>query len=487
MKFDQPTNIQVELNNISIVSLGGNAIDVYRVILTWNSFSDNTYSTKVSQGYEVLDVFNSTSFSINYKLYSPISLPAFTRITLTIELDHDLRDDAYVEVDWDNKGTITYFVENIFEDSITKATKFIDVGEQIIKSNTNNLIPNLDAPRFKSLFSERNINLFDLYATSGLYIRGFDNQKYIAKWKDWLETLRNAFNFDYQLYNDTIFIGHYIDFYQDIEIASFEFQVDTDSYEISTNEKIKKSNVRLEYEKYEDDETNTLDSIHTESNNVVINNLLENSELDLTIPYIADAYKIEYTRRESFTKDVSKSTPNDNDLYMIDTFDNNGILTNRANEGFDVSNLYSPNTSYNLKLSQKRILIDYFTERLAEISQYSYNTPKLKNVFYKNNSSATIEPTTYNYCRHIKTIEGDNIRQSDLLTPIITGKVYSFNLAKRMKFNKYMKLIDDIMNIKGYITINGHENTIKLFVQELKYDWTNELLTIKGEEKHEQL
>lgn len=389
-------------------------------------------------------------------------------------------------INFKEKPLINFFSVTLFEDTITKSCRLIDIGKQCLKSITNDAVT-VNAPRFTNVGG----NFYDLYGTSGLFLRQYNDQPFYATWKGFLDYIQNSFNCDAQINGTEVFIGHETDFYKNFESGRIEFSPNDDSYKTLPNKRFVKSGFSLEYDKYEDDESssNTIDSIHVASEyNLVDSQPLDDPSDEKKINYVADQYMIENIRRESFDKDSTKTVPNDKEIYVIDTITEGGILQNRSDQGFDVENLYSPETSYNLRLSVKRLVIDYFGEFLRHTSQYISAHVPWKNVKYLNNRIAQTTcidpsiPTT-----NLTVIEGESISPSQLPLPILTGDVYEFDLAYRMKFNKFWELYQSILNDMGYVTFFNESGTeIKIYITEMKYSWENEkLYNIKGERKYE--
>lgn len=384
------------------------------------------------------------------------------------------------------KPSLQLFTVSIFEDTITKSSRLIDIGKQCLKSITNDAVT-VVAPRF----TEPGGNFYDLYGTSGLFLRQYNDQPFYTSWSNFKDYIRSSFNCDFQVNGNNVFIGHQTDFYQDIEMERFPFSPNKDSFKTSNNTNIMKSGFFIGYDKYEDDtaSSNTIDSIHVSSEWYLPDSQpLEDASDENNIKYVADQYMIENIRRESFNKDSTKTVPNDKEIYVFDTFTDSGILQNRNNQGFEVENLYSPETCYNLRLSTKRMIIDYFSEHLSNISQFTKDVISWKNTSYLNNREAKTKctnpsiPTT-----SLELIEGEDITPEQLPPPFLDGFLYEFDLALRVKFNQFWELADKILNQKGYVTFFSKEGVeIKIFISSLKYNWENEkLYAIIGERKYE--
>ncbi|GAB0156234.1 hypothetical protein CHRYSEOSP005_14980 [Chryseobacterium sp. Alg-005] len=391
--------------------------------------------------------------------------------------------DGYLT--FNKNPSIHYFGVDRFENTITKANRLIEIGKQVLKSITNNSV-SVVAPKF----TDPNGPFYDIFATSGLFLRQFNDQPYYCTWKNFVDYIQSAFNCDYQINGNEIFIGHETDFYTNVECGRIPFSPESDSFKISPNQRLIKSNFILSYSKYEDDKSssNTIDSFHVKGEWYLANSQpLENYSSENNINFITDQYMIENTRRESFNKDSTKTIPNDKDIYIIDTIFQNGTLQNRSDEGMLVENIYSPTTTYNLRLSIKRLMIDYYSETLSNISQFTSDTISWKNTLYLNNLKAKTKPTVplTVKTKNIELVESDDITPDQLPQPILNGDNFELNLAHRIKFNEFIEMANKIINDKGFVTVYEEDGSeIKIYISEMKYSWENEkVYNIKGERK----
>lgn len=383
------------------------------------------------------------------------------------------------------KPSAQFFTIDTYEDTITESARLIDIGKQCLKSITNNAV-SVIAPRYLDVGG----NFYDIYATSGLFLRQYVNQPFYATWKGFTEYIMNSFNCDYQINGNEVFIGHESDFYQNVEMERILFSPNDNSFKVSPNDRLVKSNFSLGYDKYEDDKasSNTIDSFHVKSEWYLSNSQpLDDAKTDFNIGYVADQYMIENTRRESFNKDSTKTIPNDKDIYVIDTITEGGILQNRSDQGFVTDKIYSPETTYNLRLSVKRLMFDYFSEMLSNISQYTKDVISWKNTMYLNNREAKTNADETVITSQFEIIEGADITPDQLQAPTLTGDIYELDLAYRIKYNAFMQLASKIINDKGYVTLHdGNGAEVQLFISGLKYSWENEkIYNIKGERKYE--
>ncbi|MXV39354.1 hypothetical protein GO491_11815 [Flavobacteriaceae bacterium Ap0902] len=443
------------------------------------------------------DNFNNTSISrftesgnIEYNL--DLNITRLTKLapifTIYTRNNGNIDGSSFIRV-----SNVRFDAEMIDEYPATtaKMVRLIDAGKHVLSNYTNGEAT-FEHPKFDSRQTFHN-----LMTTTGFYIRGFDNEPMPLSYKDWLEQIQ-ALNCDVQINGDNIFIGRQEEFYRDIEMARFEFMPDVDSFNVSFNEERMFNKLTLEFDKYEEgNEQNTLDSFTTETEWYVPNKRLKETK-EIKFPFIADAYLIETTRREGIDVEPTTAKQEDNDFYIIDCrpivgeFDENGVYTefdepkytNRSREGFtEVRGLFSPETTYNLRLSPKRLLLDHWNYFLAEINQFTENL-KLENSYFKNNGKLTTFAEMSSLTTSgIELTENGKVFSQHLKDPLISPFIYEFDLGKRVKFNEIKELYDKILNIRGYITFFDKNTEIKIYPKEINYVWKHEKLTITGELK----
>jgi len=479
--IDIELNVNVTFNSPDAVS-GTRFFNLNYWIIEYDS--DNYTNEIVRNGFYLLNDVQSDNLIYNGTLQ--LNMPKFSK--LTIEIYHYFNDSTAF-----TNNTVTYTMASgnfcklksvdKYENTTTKSFKFIEVGEKILDFNTNGKIKTFFAPRFKNLSVENNINFYNLYLTTGSYLRKFSEYKIIAKWNDWINFVRFAINCDYQFHNDTIFIGHYQDFYKDIEIYRFDLDFSDDFKIECNNKRLIDTNFDLSYQDYQEDDINTLDSIHTEVRMQVVDAPEDDQTENRNIKYITDGFKIEYTRRDAFKIDNTKSKREDKQIYIIDSIFKDNVLQNRTNEGLEVEEVYSPETNYNYKFSLKRLMIDYFSENIAELTQYCSDNEVLKLLDYKNNAKAKIKPTTATDLMPIETIEGENVTKTQLRDAKVKNQIFTFSVAKRIKFEEYLKLVNDAVMESGYITFAQDVTEIKIYPTNIRLDADDEKIQITGELK----
>lgn len=491
--IEQSADVLFEFKNVHIKLSGSGRISVR---IAFISYENSNFENVVNKSYKV--VFQNISELISEAIINEsfeMNIPKFTRVIYELRVQNTPMNNLWISKD----SMINANVVRLFPATNSKMSRLIHVGEKIL-SNYSEGQSQITAPRFYE-----GGEFWWHYITSGSFIRGFADSTFDLSFKDWKEFIQNAFNCDVQVNGNNVFIGRHEDFYTDKEIARFPFKAGVDSYEISFNEDLIVNNLKIAYENFEDDKKETLDAFHTESEWYIPKR--NKGELSIDIGFTADGYSIEYARREGIDAEPTTAKQKDDDIYIVDCMINRifvppfppfieggyfDILQNRQNQGFDyVNNIFSPETAYNLRLSLKRLLLDNYSHRIAEVGQKLYDgvsgndSVYLKNTYFKSNgelqTSASIS---------LNTILGDvkdnaPLTKSELKSPLITNEIYSFKLAQRMKYNELISLYNKIINERGYVSIYDKEKTFKFYPFEMSYDWNRELLTFKAERKYE--
>jgi hypothetical protein len=111
-------------------------------------------------------------------------------------------------------------------------------------------------------------------------------------------------------------------FYKDAEILTIDKSVIR--YEEKIADDIILSEVILQFNKFIDEELNTLDSFNTRAE-WLTPIFTKSLKLELISKYIADGYAIEYTRREQFKATANDSWRYDDDIFIVDYVDIVGL------------------------------------------------------------------------------------------------------------------------------------------------------------------
>lgn len=494
----QEMTIRVIIDNLraNIFDIAENPTSLYyglRLRYSIAVFNDNGKITQWIKDKENIfsESGNLKELVINHKELE-FTLPKNSKISFFTYANVDAEANDYLRVQ--PHGTITFEAVDIYQDLTTKSAPMIEVGKQVIKSITGGEV-NIKAPMF-----ELGSRYYYIHALSGFLVRGYppynpadlnnsDNKPFIATWANFENVIRLAFNCDWQLVNNEIRILQHHQFYKDKEAYKFNFTISKNLFNSSPNERYKFNKLNFKYKTFEDNKDNTIDSIHTESGWVLPNSRLSDTE-SLEIEYIADSYKIEYARREGLITEGTKAKTDDDSIYMVDTYRNlnDGKIVNATNQYVQGGNMFSPNTMYNLRLTLKRLLFDNYKYYIANLTQLVKGNIRLKHTYFKNNGMATTFGKNSSMTTDIFLKENEDISESMvnyIATPLITDKLYSVKLNKRIKLNELFTIIDSVQETNGYITFPLEEGgEIKLYVTKLEYDKEKEIIEITGEEKY---
>jgi hypothetical protein len=115
------------------------------------------------------------------------------------------------------------------------------------------------------------------------------------------------------------------------------------------------------YDKFQEEGVNTLDEYNTK-HEVLLPIKTHKNKLVVKSPAIASGYSIEKCRRNQFADTPQDSVENDEDTFIISVNKNfvGGSYSAEKNEAFDIAdNVISPETSYNLRLTPKRMEVNW--------------------------------------------------------------------------------------------------------------------------------
>lgn len=497
--FATPAEVTIIVENLRLKVEGQNIrnnntnIILQIAVITYDN---EDHENVISKHYENLATASGTEILINTT--KTINVPRYTRLIYEYRVNIGARISTPDEkATIFNGGSITADTIDIYPISFAKMTRLINAGKKILNNYSENTAL-ISAPRF-----EKNGEFWWYYITSGYFIRGFSGDSFDLNFKDWKEFIQNAFNCDVQISGNDIFIGKHEDFYIDKEIARIEFKPDQDNFEITLNEDLINNELSIKFDNYESDKKDTLDAFHTESEWFIPKR--NKGSLDLTLGFTADGYSIEYARREGINAEPTTAKQKDDDVYIVDCLIrrihlpwplNNyiDVLQNRQDQGFEITpgTVFSPGTIYNIRLGIKRLILDHWNFRIAEIGQKLNNgfpsgvTEYLRNTFFKSNGELRTNATDVN----LKTFQGwitekENVLGDQLKTPIISPDIYNFTIAKRMKYNEVITLFNRIIMQRGYVTFYTPDSEKKVYIFDASYNWTEEKLTIKAEKRYE--
>lgn len=174
-------------------------------------------------------------------------------------------------------------------------------------------------------------------------------------------------------------------FFQNREILVIEECWD---YKKEAAKDVNYNEFELGYEKYQDSGYNTLDELNTKSEGLTPTQT-NKMKLSQKSKLITSGYSIEDSRRQQFAKTSTNSYQNDDEPFLIAMRRvNSADYAPEKNEAFDiVNNVISPATSYNLRLSPIRILLNWAIW-LKNAFYYKASTEKIKVTYVAQNATA---------------------------------------------------------------------------------------------------
>lgn len=198
--------------------------------------------------------------------------------------------------------------------SVTKAVKYVSLVEQPLTwINGTPLI----APRLRD-----GGLLGDVYAYNGYLLRNMVDRAFNVTIKDRLERLQ-AFNMDYQVNDDNVFVGAEQDFYPNRELIVIAETPDAD-FNYETNERatcnlaeIKFSGI-LNQTEQDTTEEPTLTAVHTPTQYTLPNERCENI-LSIEVKDILDPMTAEQARKLAITEKPNTTGKFDEKVFLIDT------------------------------------------------------------------------------------------------------------------------------------------------------------------------
>ena len=194
--------------------------------------------------------------------------------------------------------------------SVIDAVRYIDLIKQNYKAigATPVIAPKFDVGG----------QFYNNFCFNGKLIRQITNEPFYLELTDTLESLEE-FCADSQVNEGNNYIGQYTDFYSNVDLGGFIIAPDKD-FTIEKNERYLINKFTFGYKKYQkdNDEANTLDAIHTDSEWYVPNNKSQN-EKKITLPFGRDHYLGEFLRRRA-TNNTSADIDDDT-IFIFDVIE----------------------------------------------------------------------------------------------------------------------------------------------------------------------
>lgn len=202
-----------------------------------------------------------------------------------------------------NKMTIKYTSTSL--NTVAKGIRWIDAMKQASKFTEDLTI---DA----ELFEESSANYNNV-----VFNRAMISQKtesFTTTPKIIFESIEEL-NCDYELSNEKIFIGHQQDFYENEEIGVFQI-IPAEGLTISENDRCMINKFKFGYKTFDQDRdsVNTSQAIHTESENIIQNENVENVK-EVKLDFVRDPFAIQDIINLEISKPTT-STDSDDKVYI---------------------------------------------------------------------------------------------------------------------------------------------------------------------------
>lgn len=345
--------------------------------------------------------------------------------------------------------------------SVIDAVRYID----LIKQNYKGIGASpVIAPKF-----DIGGQFYNNFCFNGKLIRQITNEPFYLELTDTLESLEE-FCADSQVNEANNYIGQYTDFYPNIDLGGFLINPDKE-FNITKNERYLINKFTFGYKKYQkdNDEANTLDAIHTDSEWYVPNNKSQN-EKKITLPFARDHYLAEFLRRRAtnntsadidddttFIFDVVELAPNSRESFTavlkFQQSNDDNTFKLLANESFSW-NLLGFNNGNTIKVNGIDYVVIDLTPTLLTLA-WSGGNDSGEEVF-------TIDYPLTNVQYTIRTSEGLTFSEN-LLNPDVYGNL-RYSIKHNMKYwNEYLatagKFIPSKEITNTYFKANGNCKT----------------------------
>lgn len=224
-------------------------------------------------------------------------------------------------------------------DTVVDACKYDDVLKHSLKA-INGM--DMEVPEFNNGGKFHNLFVF-----SGNMIRQRTDVPFYFNFKDRRDSFYNLTNGDVQINDDSAFAIQYDKFYANVENGAF-LSATNDSFSMNFNKRYTVNLVDFSFKDYEkdDDEENTLDAVHTESQSSINNTRVQTTK-KIEVSDIFDPFRIEKQRRDSYKE--TTALEGDDKIHGIDAVS----LPPNARGGFTASMTHNINSEGKVQLMKE--------------------------------------------------------------------------------------------------------------------------------------
>lgn len=207
-------------------------------------------------------------------------------------------------------GELSIRLTSTSVDTVSKGVRWEDVIKQVSKS----INPNFEftIPRF-----EEGGEHYDQFVLDGNLIRGRE-YPFVVTFKETAEHLNTEVNCDYEVNENSMYVGNDYDFYPNIEIGAFEAVRPDNTYDVGNNNKYLINEFKYKYKKYnqDKDDDNTIDAVHTETETLNANRNSETTK-QVDCPWTRDPFLIATTQKKA-SSETSTSLVQDDQKFILD-------------------------------------------------------------------------------------------------------------------------------------------------------------------------
>ena len=341
-------SIEITLRVIQVNPFTGPAISLGTTIIATGVTLTNGVQTTIA-----FDETNSSSFTNG----TPFDFVAFYFHLEILKTSASALDQNAISIDYDS-GSVNYFnmeANSACGETTADSVSLPDLLEWLPTAYYSSECPQLQ------IESELRDCLARYSITKGSFLRNVIEPsvpQLFTSFEFMFDNCRKIFNIGWGFDNNEteLLIGNINDFYLGSVVADVGL---VNKATFTTAKDLIYGTITIGYNKWEAEEYNGLDEMNTERQ--YRRNINSNpSELDLMADIISAGYTIEITRRKNQAATGTSDWRYDDDLFIINTFEDEGQLY--AYRGVDLSPafVYSPATRMNFALTPVRNLMRWF-------------------------------------------------------------------------------------------------------------------------------
>ena len=341
-------SIEITLRAIQVNPFTGPAISLGTTIIATGVTLTNGVQTTIA-----FDETNSSLFTNG----TPFDFVAFYFHLEILKTSASALDQNAISIDYDS-GSVNYFnmeANSACGETTTDSVSLPDLLEWLPTAYYSSECPQLQ------IESELRDCLARYSITKGSFLRNVIEPsvpQLFTSFEFMFDNCRKIFNIGWGFDNNEteLLIGNINDFYLGSVVADVGL---VNKATFTTAKDLIYGTITIGYNKWEAEEYNGLDEMNTERQ--YRRNINSNpSELDLMADIISAGYTIEITRRKNQAATGTSDWRYDDDLFIINTFEDEGQLY--AYRGVDLSPafVYSPATRMNFTLTPVRNLMRWF-------------------------------------------------------------------------------------------------------------------------------